>query len=48
LKTRVDVIRRGDELRIMEIEMIEPALYLKYFPGSEKQLAQKICERVGK
>ena len=46
LKTRLDVIRRGDELRIMEIEMIEPNLGLKLFPGSEKKLAAKIYERM--
>ncbi len=48
LKTRIDVIRRGNELRIMEIEMIEPGLYLKYFPGSEKKLAKILSERVCK
>ncbi len=42
LKTRVDVIRRGNELTIMEVEMIEPLLYLTYFPGSEKKLAREI------
>lgn len=46
LQTRVDVIRRGNELRIMEVEMIEPSLYLKYFPGSEKKIAKKICEKL--
>jgi len=46
LKTRIDVIRRGNELRIMEIEMIEPGLYLQYFPGSEKKLAEKISEKL--
>lgn len=46
LKLRVDVIRRGNELRIMEIEMIEPNLYLKYYPGSEKQLAKIISEKL--
>lgn len=42
LKARVDVIRRGDQLRIMEIELIEPNLYLQYFPGSEQKLAKAI------
>jgi glutathione synthase/RimK-type ligase-like ATP-grasp enzyme len=46
LKTRLDVIRRGDELRIMEVEMIEPNLHLKRFPGSENRLAKKIYERL--
>jgi len=46
LQTRVDVIRRGNEIRIMEIEMIEPSLYLRYFPGSEKRIARKISEKL--
>lgn len=46
LKTRLDVIRRGNEIRIMEVEMIEPVLYLKYFPGSEKKLAKAIHDRL--
>lgn len=44
LQTRVDVIRRGKELIIMEIEMIEPVLYLRYFPGSAKKVARMISE----
>lgn len=46
MQTRVDVIRRGNEIRIMEIEMIEPSLYLKYFPGSEKKIAKKIRDKL--
>jgi glutathione synthase/RimK-type ligase-like ATP-grasp enzyme len=46
LQTRVDLIRRGDEIRIMEIELIEPSLYLKFFPGSEKIIAKKISEKL--
>lgn len=43
---RVDVIRRDDELRIMEVEIIEPALYLRLFPGSENVVAKKMKERL--
>lgn len=46
LQTRIDVIRRGDEIRIMELEMIEPSLYLKHCPGSEKTAAKKIREKL--
>jgi glutathione synthase/RimK-type ligase-like ATP-grasp enzyme len=46
LQTRVDLIRRGDEVRIMEIEMVEPSLYLRYFPGSEKHIAEKINQKL--
>jgi glutathione synthase/RimK-type ligase-like ATP-grasp enzyme len=46
VQTRVDCIRRGSELRIMEIEMIEPRIFLNYFPGSEKKLARFIRERL--
>jgi hypothetical protein len=28
----------------MEIEMIEPVLYLRYFPGSAKKVAKMISE----
>lgn len=48
LKTRVDLIRRGDELMIMEIEMIEPLLFLDKVPGSAKKLAQKMSEAIRK
>jgi glutathione synthase/RimK-type ligase-like ATP-grasp enzyme len=46
IQTRVDVIRRKNELRIMEIEMIEPRIFLNLFPGSEKNLARVIRERL--
>ena len=46
LQLRLDVIRRGNELRIMEVEAIEPNLFLKYFPGSEKILAKKLSEKL--
>jgi glutathione synthase/RimK-type ligase-like ATP-grasp enzyme len=46
LQMRVDVIRQKDSLKIMEVEMIEPSLYLRYFPQSEKIVAQKLCEKL--
>ena len=46
LQMRIDVIRRGNELIIMEVEMIEPSLYLRFFPGSEKRIAQRLSEKL--
>jgi hypothetical protein len=46
IQTRVDAIRRNNELRIMEIEMIEPRIYLDCFPGSAMNLARIIRERL--
>ncbi len=46
LQTRVDLIRRGDEIIIMEIEMVEPSLYLRFFSGSEKRVAEKISQKL--
>jgi glutathione synthase/RimK-type ligase-like ATP-grasp enzyme len=46
LQMRIDVIRRGNELRIMEVEVIEPSLFLRYFPGSEKIIAQRLNEKL--
>lgn len=46
LHARVDMIRRGESLIVMEIEMIEPNLFLKFFKGSEKKLAAKIKEKI--
>lgn len=39
---RVDGIIRGDELTIMEIELIEPGLYLHLAPGSADRFAAAI------
>lgn len=46
LHARVDVIKKGSTLAVVEVEMIEPSLFLSYFPGSADKLAQKIKERL--
>jgi|ERR1700722_1118748 len=46
LQMRLDVIRRGCELIIMEVEMIEPSLYLRYFPGSERIIAKRLSDKL--
>ena len=43
-QTRIDMIRRGDEIRIMEVEMVEPSLYMRFFPGSERELQRKLIK----
>ncbi len=48
LHARVDLIRKENSVVVMEIEMIEPWLYLCYFPGSEKKMAKKIKEYLTK
>lgn len=54
LHARVDMVRQNEEklivnegkLFVMEVEMIEPNLFLKFFKGSEKKLASKIKKRI--
>jgi len=44
--SRIDVIRRNDELIIMEIELIEPDLFLRLFPKSADRFAKKMSEKL--
>jgi glutathione synthase/RimK-type ligase-like ATP-grasp enzyme len=46
LYARVDGVRRGGELVIVELELIEPALYLAHAPGAARKLAQAIKARI--
>ncbi len=46
LYARVDGVRRGRELAIMEVELIEPSLYLSRAPGAARALAVAIRERL--
>jgi len=41
LFSRVDVVLKGNELLLMEIEMIEPYLYFERCKDSEKKLGKK-------
>lgn len=43
---RIDVIRRDGKLFIMEVELIEPSLYLRYFPDSIRRIAEKIARKL--
>lgn len=42
LYARVDVIRDGDDLRLMELELVEPSLFLKQHPPALARLADAI------
>ena len=39
---RVDLVRSGDEFRVMELELIEPALYLRMDPGAPDRFADAV------
>lgn len=39
---RVDGLIRGDELTVMEVELIEPGLYLNLAPGADDRFAEAI------
>jgi glutathione synthase/RimK-type ligase-like ATP-grasp enzyme len=46
LYVRVDGVRRGGELVVMELELIEPSLYLAYAPGAARRLAEAVKARL--
>jgi hypothetical protein len=48
LYARVDVLR-GDsgEPAVLELELIEPSLFLDFAPGSAEALARALVRRVG-
>ena len=43
---RVDGVRRGGELVVIEVELIEPVLYLSFAPSAAGQLAAAIADRL--
>jgi len=47
LYARADLVRSGDTFRVMELELVEPALYLRTDPGAPERFADAIasCER---
>jgi len=45
LYARVDGVRRGEELLLVELELIEPYLFLDAAPGAAARLARGIAER---
>ncbi|MDP3542349.1 MAG: hypothetical protein Q8T11_07780 [Elusimicrobiota bacterium] len=46
LYARVDGVRRGGELLVVELELIEPFLFLSYAPGAAKSFAAAIKARL--
>lgn len=46
LYARVDGVRRGGELCVVEVELIEPFLYLAHAPGSLERLADAVTARL--
>lgn len=46
LYARVDGVRRGAELVVVELELIEPSLYLAHAPDAARMLAAAIKERL--
>jgi hypothetical protein len=47
LFARVDGIERGERLLLMELELIDPYLFLELAPGSEERFARAIAEVIG-
>ncbi len=45
LYARVDGVRRGGELLLLELELTEPSLYLSLAPGAARRLAELISEK---
>lgn len=46
LYARVDGVRRGGELLVVELELIEPFLFLSYAPGAARRFAAAIKARL--
>jgi glutathione synthase/RimK-type ligase-like ATP-grasp enzyme len=39
---RADLVRHGDGFRLMELELVEPALYLRMDPGAPARFADAV------
>jgi hypothetical protein len=42
LYARADLVRHGNEFRVMELELVEPALYLRMDPGAPDRFADAV------
>jgi hypothetical protein len=47
LYARVDFVRNGDAFRLMELELVEPSLYLRYEPGAADRFADAVASLLG-
>jgi hypothetical protein len=43
LYARADLVRSGDAFRLMELELVEPSMYLRTDPGSPDRFAEAIA-----
>jgi hypothetical protein len=43
LYARADLVRSGDVFRVMELELVEPSLYLRMDPGAPERFAEAIA-----
>ena len=46
LYARVDLVRHGEEFRVMEFELIEPAIYLRMDPGAPERFADAVISLI--
>ncbi len=46
LYARADLVRSGDEFRVMELELVEPALYLRTDPAAPDRFAETVVSCV--
>jgi len=47
LYARVDFVRNEDAFRLMELELVEPSLYLRYGPGAAERFADAVASLLG-
>jgi hypothetical protein len=47
LYARVDIVRTGELFVLMELELIEPALYFRIVPGTADRFADALATRLG-
>lgn len=47
LYARVDVVRTPAGWAVLELELVEPALFLSFEPGAARRLAEAVARRVG-
>jgi len=46
LYARVDLVRSGNAFRVMELELVEPSMYLRIEPGAPDRFADAIASRL--
>jgi hypothetical protein len=46
LYNRVDLVRSGEDFQLMELELIEPALYFRMDPGSKERFIKALLTRL--